>query len=376
MSRFGIRTDASLRELSFEAVRACLSDAGVRRDDVDSMVVGIASDALSCSLQPSAQVVDYVGFHPKPSFRAEAACASGGVAVRAGWMTIASGLADLVLVVGAEKMTEAATPDVTEILARAGDSLWEHPFGMTFPGYYALLARAHMAKYGTTEQQMAAVAVKNHRYGALNPYAHMRKEITLDQALASAVVAEPLKLFDCCLVSDGAAAVLLASEARAKELRPDPIWLAGIGLGTGTAALAQRRDLTSLEATVYAAEQAYRMAGVQPKDVGVAVVHDCFTIAEIVAYEDLGFCPRGEGGPLIEDRETYVGGRIPVNVDGGLKAKGHPVGATGVAMAVEIVKQLRGEADEGRQVLDAEVGLAHNVGGSGQHAVVHIFTRS
>jgi len=353
-----------------------MEDAGVPLSDVQSMVVGIASDELSYALQPSAQVGDSIGFHPRPSFRAEAACASGSMAVRAGWMNIASGLADLVLVVGAEKMTEASTPDVTEILGRAGDFLWEHPFGMTFPGYYAMIARAHMAKYGTTEEQLAAVAVKNHKYGALNPNAHMRKEITLEKAMTSFVVADPLKLFDCCLVSDGAAAILLASEEVAKRLRPDPIWLSGLGLGTGSLALAHRDDLTTLQATVEAASQAYRMAGVQPKDVDVAVVHDCFTIAEIVAYEDLGFCSPGEGGSLVEDGDTYIGGRIPVNVDGGLKSKGHPIGATGVAMAVEIVKQLRGQAEEGRQVPRAEVGLSHNVGGSGQHTAIHIFTRA
>lgn len=375
-SRFGLRTDASLRELAFEAVRACTEDADVPLSDVQSMVVGIASDELSYALQPSSQVGDYIGFHPRPSFRAEAACASGSMAVRAGWMTIASGLADLVLVVGAEKMTEASTPQVTEVLGRAGDFLWEHPFGMTFPGYYAMIARAHMSRYGTTEEQLAAVAVKNHKYGALNPYAHMRKEITLEKALTSFVVADPLKLFDCCLVSDGAAAILLASETIARTLRSDPIWLSGLGLGTGTLGLAHREDLTSLDATVEAADQAYRMAGIHAAEVDVAVVHDCFTIAEIVAYEDLGFCPRGEGGRFVEDKQTYIGGSVPVNVDGGLKSKGHPVGATGVAMAVEIVKQLRGQAEEGRQVPQAEVGLSHNVGGNGQHSAVHVFTRS
>lgn len=375
-TRFGIRADASLRELAFEAVKGCMTDAGVQLSDVGSMIVGVASDELSYALQPSAQVGDYLGFHPKPGFRAEGACASGSMALRTGWMNVASGLAELVLVVGVEKMTEAPTPDITEVLGRAGDFLWEHPFGMTFPGYYAMIARAHMAKYGTTEEQLAAVAVKNHMYGALNPNAHMRKEITLDKAMGSFVVADPLKLFDCCLVSDGAAAVLLASERAAKGLRSDPIWVSGLGLGTGSLALAHRTDLTTLGASVEAARQAYAMAGIQPSEVDVAVVHDCFTIAEIVAYEDLGFCPRGEGGRLIEDRETYIGGTIPVNVDGGLKSKGHPVGATGVAMAVEIAKQLRGEAEEGRQVPRAEIGLSHNVGGNGQHSAVHIFSRS
>ena len=373
--RFGIRSDASLRELAFEAVKACLDDADVRLADVQSMVVSVASDELSFALQPSAQVVDYIGFHPKPSFRVEAACASGSMAVRAGWMNVASGLADLVLVVGAEKMTEVPTPTATEVLGRAGDFLWEYPFGLTFPGYYALIAQAHMAKYGTTEAQLAAVAVKNHHYGALNPYAHMRKEITLEKAMSSFVVASPLKLYDCCLISDGAAAILLASEKAAKQLRKDPIWLRGLGLGTGSLSLAHRSDLTTLEASVEAARQAYAMAGVAAKDVDVAVVHDCFTIAEIVAYEDLGFCPKGEGGRLAEERETYIGGQIPVNVDGGLKSKGHPIGTTGVAMAVEITKQLRGEAEPGRQVPKAEIGLSHNVGGNGQHAAVHVFSR-
>jgi len=374
-SRFGIRSDASLRELAFEAVKACLEDAAVQLAEVESMVVSVASDELSFALQPSAQVTDYIGFHPKPSFRVEAACASGSMAVRAGWMNVASGLADLVLVVGAEKMTEVPTPIATEVLGRAGDFLWEYPFGMTFPGYYALIAQAHMAKYGTTEAQLAAVAVKNHHYGALNPYAHMRKEITLEKALSSFVVASPLKLYDCCLISDGAAAILLASEKAVKRLRKNPIWLRGLGLGTGSLALAHRADLTTLEASVEAARQAYDMAGVGPKEIDVAVVHDCFTIAEIVAYEDLGFCPKGEGGRLVEDRQTYIGGRIPVNVDGGLKSKGHPIGTTGVSMAVEITKQLRGEAETGRQVPNAEIGLSHNVGGNGQHAAVHVFGR-
>lgn len=372
-SRFGQRSDASLRELSFEATKACLNDAGVPLDDIEAMVVSVASDELSYALQPSAQIVDYLGFNPKPSFRVEGACASGSMAVRTGWMTIASGLADLVLVVGAEKMTEVSTAVVTDVLGRAGDFMWEYPFGMTFPGYYALIARAHMAKYGTTEEQLAMVAVKNHHYGALNPYAHMRKEITLDKAMNSFTVADPLKLYDCCLISDGAAAIVLASEKLAKSLSKNPVWISGLGLGTDTISLADRRDITTLDATVEAARQAYDMAGIGPKDVDVAVVHDCFTIAEIAAYEDLGFCPKGDGGRMIEEKRTYIGGDIPVNVDGGLKSKGHPIGATGVAMAAEIAKQLRGEAESGRQVENARIGLSHNVGGNGQHAAVHIF---
>jgi acetyl-CoA C-acetyltransferase len=289
-------------------------------------------------------------------------------------MNVASGLADLVLVVGVEKMTEVPTSVATDIMGRGGDATWEYPFGLTFPGYYAMIANAHMARFGTKEEQLAMVAVKNHYYGSRNPFAHMQKEITLDKAMTSFTVAHPLKLFDCSLITDGAAAVLLASDERAKEISKKPIWLAGLGLATDTMRIGDRDSLTSILAAREAARGAYKMAGLGPSDIDVATVHDCFTIAEIVAYEDLGFCEKGEGGKLIEEKETYVTGRIPVNVDGGLKSKGHPLGATGVSMAVEITKQLRGEAGE-RQVKDAAVGLVHNVGGTGQVVAVHIFRR-
>lgn len=372
--KFGVRSDASLRELVFEAVKACLDDAGLTLKEVDSMVTGVAGDEFALNVQPSAQVHDYIGFYPKPNFRVEGACATGSVALRTGWMNIVSGLADVVLVVGVEKMTEVPTSVATEIMGRAGDAIWEYPFGTTFPGYYAMIANAHMAEFGTTEEQMARVAVKNHYYGNLNPFAHMQKEITLDKALTSFTVAYPLKLYDCSLITDGAAAVLLASGDRAKAISKKPIWMAGLGLATDTMRLGDRERLTSLLATREAAKAAYKMAGVGPADIDMATVHDCFTIAEIVAYEDLGFCERGEGGKLIEAKETYSDGRIPVNVDGGLKAKGHPLGATGVSMAIEMTKQLRGEAGQ-RQVKNPEIGLTHNVGGSGQIALVHIFRR-
>jgi acetyl-CoA C-acetyltransferase len=372
--KFGVRSDASLRELAFEAVKACLDDAGIPLKEVDSMVTGIAGDEFALGLQPSAQVHDYIGFHPKPNFRVEGACATGSMALRTGYMNVASGLAEVVLVVGVEKMTEVPTSTATEIMGKAGDSIWEYPFGTTFPGYYALIANAHMAEYGTTEEQLAMVAVKNHYYGSLNPYAHMQKVIDLQKALTSFTVAYPLKLFDCSLITDGAAAVIIASEERAKAISKKPVWIVGTGLATDTLRLSDRKSLTSILAAREAARTAYKMAGVGPPDIDVATVHDCFTIAEIVAYEDLGFCEKGEGGKLIEAKETYLDGRIPVNVDGGLKSKGHPIGATGVSMAIEITKQLRGEAGE-RQVKNPEIGLAHNVGGSGQVVAVHIFRR-
>ena len=372
--KFGVRSDASLRELAFEAVKACLDDAGIPLKEVDSMVTGIAGDEFALGLQPSAQVHDYIGFHPRPNFRVEGACATGSIALRTGIMNVASGLADVVLVVGVEKMTEVPTSTATEIMGKAGDSIWEYPFGTTFPGYYAMIANAHMAEYGTTEEQLAMVSVKNHYYGSLNPYAHMQKAIDLQKALTSFTVAYPLKLYDCSLITDGAAAVIIASEERTKAISKKPVWIVGSGLATDTLRLGDRKSLTSILAAREAARIAYKMAGVGPADIDVANVHDCFTIAEIVAYEDLGFCERGEGGKLIAAKETYVGGKIPVNVDGGLKSKGHPIGATGVSMAIEITKQLRGEAGE-RQVKNPEIGLAHNVGGTGQVVAVHIFRR-
>jgi acetyl-CoA C-acetyltransferase len=372
--KFGVRSDASLRELAFEAVKACLDDAKISLKEVDSMVTGIAGDEFALGLQPSAQVHDYIGFHPKPNFRVEGACATGSLALRTGIMNVASGLADVVLVVGVEKMTEVPTGVATEIMGKAGDSIWEYPFGTTFPGYYAMIANAHMAEYGTTEEQLAMVSVKNHYYGSLNPYAQMQKTIDLQKALTSFTVAYPLKLYDCSLITDGAAAVIIASEERAKAITKKPVWIVGSAVATDTLRLGDRKSLSSIMAAREAARIAYKMAGVGPADIDVATVHDCFTIAEIVAYEDLGFCERGEGGKLIEAKETYMDGRIPVNVDGGLKSKGHPIGATGVSMAIEITKQLRGEAGE-RQVKDPEIGLSHNVGGTGQVVAVHIFRR-
>jgi acetyl-CoA acetyltransferase len=218
------------------------------------------------------------------------------------------------------------------------------------------------------------ISVKNHYYGSLNPYAQMQKEITLEKALTSYTVAYPLKLYDCSLITDGAAAILIAAEERAKAISKKPIWITGVGLATDTLRLGDRKSLTSILSAKEAAKIAYKMAGVGSGNIDVATVHDCFTIAEIIAYEDLGFCEKGEGGKLIQARETYIGGKIPVNVDGGLKSKGHPIGATGVSMAIEITKQLRGEAGE-RQVKNAEIGLTHNVGGTGQVAAVHIFRR-
>ena len=287
-------------------------------------------------------------------------------------MTIQSGLADIVLVNGVEKMTEVSTSRATDIMGRFGDSTWEYPFGLSFPGYYAMLANNYLAKYRQAAvSDLAKVAVKNHYYGTLNPKAHMQKLVTEEQALSGFIVAYPLRLHDCSLISDGAASIIMVSEKVAKRF-DKPVWITGLGAGSETHDIGRRKSLTSLESACVAADQAYKMAGITPKDIDVAVVHDCFTIAELIAYEDLGFCGRGEAPMLIRDKETYLDGRLPVNLDGGLKAKGHPIGATGVAMTGEIVKQLRGECGE-HQVKEGKIGLSHNVGGSGQFTAVHIY---
>jgi acetyl-CoA acetyltransferase len=251
---------------------------------------------------------------------------------------------------------------------------WESIFGTTFPAYYAMFANRHMHEFGTTREQLVQVAVKNHHYGAMNPNALFRKEITLEKALESDPVASPFCVYDCCANADGAACIILAAEDRAREHGDRVVWLDGLGCATSPMSVLRRDDLVSLPSAREAAQQAYAMAGVTARDVDVAEVHDCFTIAEILAYEDLGFCDKGEGGRFIEDKRSYIGGDVAVNVDGGLKAKGHPIGATGVSMAYEIVKQLRGEAGE-RQVPQAGVGLTHNIGGIGQYAFVHVFKK-
>jgi acetyl-CoA C-acetyltransferase len=286
---------------------------------------------------------------------------------------------DSALVVGAEKMRQIDAPTIIEMVGRAGYYMWEFEnFGMTFPAYYAVHAVQHMQKYGTTEKDLALVAVKNHKYGAMNPLAHLQHHITLQKALDSSVIAWPLKLYDCCPITDGAASIVLASETKVKELGiEDPVWIEAIGVASDTANLSKRDRYVGLDASVKAARMAYRIAGISANDIDVATVHDCFTIAEIMAYEDLGFCEKGQGAKMVREGETEIGGRIPVNVDGGLKAKGHPIGTTGVSMLVELTKQLREEVKpKKRQApLKNYVALAHNTGGTGHYGFVTILRR-
>jgi acetyl-CoA C-acetyltransferase len=368
MTRFGELWEHSLRDLFVEASLDAMRDASV--DALDGMYVGCMSSGLFNEQEHIASLLsDYLGVAPIPAVRVESACASGGMAFRSAFFEVASGASDLVLAGGVEKMTDGA--DVTRALATASDQEYEAFHGVTFPGLYAMMARAHMLRHGTTRDQIAHVAVKNHDNGVLNPHAQLRSRITVDQVLASAAVADPLRLLDCSPVSDGAAAVILASEAVAKKAKRPLVQVTGVGAATDAIALHARADIAALDVVARAAAKAYAMAGKTARDVHVAEVHDCFTIAEIMATEALGLVAQGRGGAAAQAGETSREGRIPVNTSGGLKSKGHPVGATGIAQIVEIAHQLRGEADK-RQIRGARVGLAQNMGGSGGSATVHI----
>jgi acetyl-CoA C-acetyltransferase len=309
-----------------------------------------------------------------PTVRVEGGGACGAIALLQARMAIASGMYDIVVVGGAEKMTDVGDVQAAEILSSTADQEWESVFGATFAGLYAMMARRHMHDFGTTREHLAAVAVKNHKNGSLNPNAQFQKEITTEDVLRAPWVAEPLGLFDCAPLSDGAAAVVLCAMEKARRYTETPIRIAGSGQASDFLALHDRRDLTAMDATVVAGKRAFSEAKVEPHGIQVAEVHDNFTITEILAIEDLTFVEKGKGGPATADGVTALNGKISVNPSGGLKARGQPVGATGVAQAVEIVRQLRGEAGK-RQVVGAQRGLTHTLGGTGATAVVHVFER-
>ncbi len=377
-SKFGDRQDVNVKELAFEAVKPALEDAGLTPKDIPYVTVGSIGVWYEEPL-PAVAVAEYCGLTGAGLMRVEAACATGSAAVYSAYTAIASGAVDLALVIGVEKMREVETPLAVELIGRAGSYLWEFEyFGMTFPSYYALYATAYMNKYGATEEDLALVAVKNHKYAALNPLAHFQKEISVEDVLSSYMISWPLKLYDCSPITDGGAAIVLASEEKVRELRVDtPVWIAGVGYSSGSSTLSQRSDFLGLDAAVKASQMAYKIAGVEPHQIDSANVHDCFTIAELLAYEDLGFCRRGGGVKMIREGETEIGGRIPVNVDGGLKAKGHPIGATGVSMIVEQTKQLREEVKpSARQApMKNYIALTHNVGGTGHYCYVTVLKR-
>jgi acetyl-CoA C-acetyltransferase len=342
--------------------------------DIEALFIGHMGESYEHQGHSGPTMAGWAGLLPKPAIRIESACASSGSALRTGILAILSGLHKVVMVGGVEKMTHRTTSEVTEYLAMASDMPFEQWNGITFPGLYALMATAHMNKYGTTEEQMAKVAVKNHHNGTFNPKAHMQKEITVEKALSSKVVAWPMKLYDCSLITDGASCIVLTHPDLAKKFTDAPVHIIGSGMASDTIGLYERESLTSLKSAKLAGQEAYKMAKVTAKDLDIAEVHDCFTIAELLAYEDLGFCEIGKSGKMIQDGETQLDGNLPVNPSGGLKSKGHPVGATGTAQAYEMYLQLTEQAKK-RQIDGAKIGLTHNVGGSGATAGVHIYRR-
>jgi acetyl-CoA C-acetyltransferase len=369
MTKFGELWGKSIKDIFVEAATKAIDDAGV--DHIDSMYVGAMSPGLFVGQEHlGAVMADYLGVNPIPATHVESACASGGVAFRQAFLEVASGASEIVLAGGVEKMTDGA--DVTEVLATAADQEYEVYQGITFPGLYAIIARAHMHEYGTTREQLAAVAVKNHRNGAKNPNAQFRSEVTGEQVMKSTMVADPLRLLDCSPVSDGGAAVIVACMDVAKQLKKNPLRVIASAQASDSIALHSRKSITTLGSVVKAAEKAYKMGGIKPSDVDLVEVHDCFTIAEIVATEDLGFFEKGKGGQAVADGQTSIEcNLIPVNTSGGLKSKGHPVGATGIAQIIELYEQLNGKAGA-RQVPNPHIGMAQNMGGSGASCVIHI----
>lgn len=402
MTKFGTFPGRATRDLfvdAFQEMRTSV-DRGLDPADIEAIYIGnYSSDLFEKQGHTAPIMADWVGLTPRPATRIENACASSGVAFREGLIAVASGLYDIVLVGGIEKMSDLPTEQVTDTLATAGDAIYEIPAGFTFPGFYAAMATSYMARYGATPETFMHVGIKNHDNGSHNAKAQFGARISdimaskkaraeakghpvpdwademefLRDERANPAIAWPMRLFDCSPISDGAAALLLVSEDLAPSFSDRPLHIIGSGQASDVA-LHDRADLTSIRAAKLAGDQAFAMAGLSPHDVDVAEVHDCFTIAEIIATEDLGFFPIGEGGKAVEDGRTALDGQQPVNTSGGLKSKGHPVGASGAGQVVEIWRQLRGEAGD-RQVADARIGLTHNVGGTGQTCVVHIFER-
>src|SRR6266853_1408757 len=369
---FGAFPDGDLRSLAVEAGQKCLADARVSPSQVEAYYLGnFAGPSFVGQNHLAPYIAGAMGITGVPCTRFEAACASSGSAFYHAVSSVAAGLNDVVLVAGVEKMTSQTTPKVTEILAGAGDTCGEVRAGATFPALFAMIARRHMYQYGTTREHLAAVAVKNHQNGAKNPLAHMRKVITMEQALNGKPISEPLTVYDCSLISDGAASALIVPLERAAEFTDKPIRVLGIAQTSDNVALDEKADITTFRAVQTSAEKAYKMAGLKSSDIQFAEIHDCFTIAEIVAIEDLGFVKKGEGGPYTLAGRTCINGELPVNTSGGLKSKGHPVGATGVGQICDVVVQIRGDAGE-RQIGRHSLGLAQNLGGSGATAVVTV----
>jgi len=368
----------SIRELAFEGFKEAMLDAQITTKDIGASVICSAPE-YDKQRSPAGVFAEYLGLTPQPTFYVETLCSSSSMGVRLAYSLVKSGLHDVVAVIGFQKMSEISSAESQERMGRGADIQWESPFGTMMPAYYAMYARGHMSKYGTTPDDLALIRVKAATYGQINEKAVYRKPVTFEmfsdpENNMSGPVASPLRVGDCCANADGSSCVIIANEEKCKAFAKKPIWILGLGAASTAVNMAGRDLFSGLTVGMEAGEQAYKMAGLGPKDIDVAEVHDCFTIAEMMAYENLGFAKPGEGKDLIRGKETYKEGSIPVNVDGGLLSKGHPIGATGGSQIRTIVLQLRGEAGE-MQVKDPEIGLVHNIGGVGLYGNVTILGR-
>lgn len=368
----------SIRELAFEGFKEAMLDAQISTKDINASII-CSSPEYDKQRSPAGTLAEYFGLTPQPTFYVETLCSSSSTGLKLAYSLVKSGLHDVVAVVGFQKMSEITSAESQERMGRGADIQWESPFGTMMPAYYAMYARAHMAKYGTTSEDLARIRVKAATYGQINEKAVYRKEVTFEmfsdpENTMSAPVASPLRVGDCCANADGSSCVIVANEEKARALCKKPVWILGVGAASTAVNMAGRDLFTGLTVGEQAGAEAYKMAGIGPKDIDVAEVHDCFTIAEMMAYENLGFAKPGEGKDLIKSKETYKEGSIPVNVDGGLLSKGHPIGATGGSQIRTIVLQLRGEAGP-MQVKDPEIGLVHNIGGVGLYGNVTILGR-
>jgi len=368
----------SIRELAFEGFKEAMQDAQIATTDIGASVICSAPE-YDKQRSPAGVFAEYLGLNPQPTFYVESLCSSSSMGVRLAYSLVKSGLHDVVAVIGFQKMSEISSSESQERMGRGADIQWESPFGTMMPAYYAMYARGHTEKYGTTPDDLARIRVKAATYGQLNDKAVYRKPVTFDmfsdpENRMAGPVASPLRVGDCCANADGSSCILVASEEKATTFCKKPVWIRGLGAATTTVNLAGRNLFSGLTVAREAGKQAYKMAGITAADIDVAEVHDCFTIAEMMAYEDLGFAAPGAGKELIQNKETYKEGRIPVNVDGGLLSKGHPIGATGGSQIRTIVLQLRDEAGE-IQVDDPQFGLIHNIGGVGLYGNVTILSR-
>lgn len=374
--------EGSIRELAFEAFREAMQDAGITQKEVDASIFCSAPE-YDKQRSPAGVLAEYLGLIPQPTLYVETVCSSSSSGVRVAYSLIKAGLHDIVVVLGFQKMSELTSAESQERMGRGADIQWEAPFGTMMPAYYALYAQAYMAKHGLTHEDLMNVRIKASTYGVINDRAVYRKPVKPEdfragdpEAKMAAPVAWPLRVGDCCANADGSSCIILANAEKARALSKKPVWILGIGAASEAVNMAARPDFTKgLSVTYHAAQQAYRMAGITPEDVKVAEVHDCFTIAEIMAYEGLGFAPTGEGKQLIREKATYKEGRIPVNVDGGLLSKGHPIGATGGSQIRTIVLQLRGEAGPMQVPGEPDIGLVHNIGGVGLYGNITILGR-